>query len=41
MHSTCSCGVDIVIELVEYHQLAHARKLGIKEEGSEYFLLMT
>jgi hypothetical protein len=36
-HWACSCGVDIVTELAESHQLAQVRKLGMKK-ASRVFL---
>jgi hypothetical protein len=37
MHLTCSCGVDIVTELAEGHQLVHASKLGMKKTSTFLF----
>jgi hypothetical protein len=36
MRLTCSCGVDIVTELAEGHQLAHARKKGMKKNFQSF-----
>jgi hypothetical protein len=33
---TCSCGVDMVTELAEGHQLAHARKHGMKKNFQSF-----
>jgi hypothetical protein len=41
MHWTCSCGVDILTELAEGNQLAHAGKPGMNKKLSEVSFPMT